>query len=260
MTAPELVARYLDRIGLPTDLERLTPSAETLLTLQQAHLRSVPFENLDIVSGHPVTTDVAQSLAKVVDERRGGWCFEVNGAFAALLEALGFDVLRLGAAVLLDGPSTLIDHLCLEVQLDEPWLVDVGFGDSFTRPLRLNQRGPQDGGKAPFEFMASDQGTTLTEHVDGIPAARYRFKRVAHPLGDFDAVSTLLQRDPDRHWSQKPFATRMLDDETSRVTLLSDRLKIRRDGVETTQAVPAADWSDELDRWFGMRMTGLSAG
>jgi len=258
---PDTVARYLDRIGVTTDQELLTPSLATLTMLQQCHLRTVPFENLDIVNGRPVTTDLEHSLNKVVTDRRGGWCFELNGAFGALLEALGFAVLRLGAAVLLDGPSTLIDHLCLEVQLDEPWLVDVGFGDSFTRPLRINHVGPQDGGKATFEFMSSDQGTTLTEHVDAVPAARYRFKRVAHRLSDFDAVSALLQSDPERHWSQKPFATRLLDDDddAARVTLLRDRLKFRRDGVETTQMVPAAEWSGELDRWFSLRLPGPMA-
>lgn len=252
---PDLAARYLDRIGITADPADLPPSLATLTTLQQAHLRTVPFENLDIVNGRPVRTDLAHSLAKVVDARRGGWCFELNGAFSALLEALGFEVLRLGAAVLLDGPSTLIDHLCLEVQLDDAWLVDVGFGDSFTRPLQLNQGGPQDGGKATFEFMASPQGTTLTEHVDGLPDARYRFKRVAHELSDFEAVSTMLQSDPERHWSQKPFATRLLDADGSRVTLLADRLKIRRDGEETVDPVPGAEWLDQLDRWFAMQVS-----
>lgn len=254
MISSEVVGRYLDRIGITTGRDQLEPNAATLAKLQLAHLRTVPFENLDIVNGREVTTAVERSVAKIVDDRRGGWCFEANGAFAALLEALGFTVLRLGAAVLLDGPSTLIDHLCLEVQLDEPWLVDVGFGDSFTRPLRLNQRGPQDGGKATFEFLPSDQGTTLAEHVDGVPAARYRFKRVAHELDNFATVSTMLQSDPERHWRQKPFATRVLDEEASRVTLLSDRLKIRRDGVESTQPVAAADWRSELENWFGMEL------
>jgi len=251
--ATNVVDRYLGRIGVTADREQLKPTLATLATLQLAHLSTVPFENLDIVNSRPVTTDLAHSVKKVVDDRRGGWCFELNGAFGALLQSLGFDVLRLGAAVLLAGPSTLIDHLCLEVQLDEPWLVDVGFGDSFTRPLRLNQTGPQDGGKATFEFIGSDQGTTLTEHVDGVPEARYRFKRVAHQLSDFDDVSTMLQTNAELHWSQKPFATRLLDDERARVTLLSDRLKFRRDGVETEQQVPAAEWDSELDRWFTMR-------
>ena len=167
---------YLGRLGLdgPPPVDRAG-----LEQLMRAHLAAVPFDNLDVFAGRPVSVEPEVSVAKIVDRRRGGWCFELNGAFAALLEHLGFPVLRLGAAVLLGGPTTVIDHLCLEVSLDEPYLVDVGFGDSFCVPLRLNQRGPQTGGTAPFELIDSREGLTLTRHdEEGVPVAQYRFRRV----------------------------------------------------------------------------------
>ncbi len=245
---PEMVGAYLARIG-HTDPVRLDRFG--LEALQRAHLTVVPFENLDVVSRVPVSTSIEWSVPKIVERQRGGWCFELNGAFGALLEALGFTVMRLGAAVLLDGPTTVIDHLALEVQLDEPWLVDVGFGDSFIKPLALNRRGPQNGGSGEFEFLPSPQGTTLARLDGNVPIAHYRFKRVNHPLAAFNAVSELLQAAGTR-WSSKPFATRLLDGGPDRVTLLSDELKITRSGIITSEPVAEADWDQVLHTWFSM--------
>lgn len=243
---------YLSRIGFEGEP---TLDVATLEALQRAHLTAVPFENLHVANGIGVRTDLEWSVPKIVDQGRGGWCFEANGAFAALLEDLGFDVSRLGAAVLLAGPNQVIDHLTIEVRLDEAYLVDVGFGDSFIRPLRLNDGGPQDGGSGTFEFLPSSQGTTLTEHDEaGVPSALYRFKRVDRGLADFDDPSERLQTDPELHWSQKPFATRLLRGGPDRVTLLSDRLKVRRGGRLTETPVAEADWESTLEHWFGMRL------
>ena len=265
------VTDYLARIDFDGPV---SVDLATLSRLQRRHMTAVPFENLDIaVNLDParprgrgqgedrgageegedrVTVDAEQNVRKIVDRRRGGWCFELNGAFALVLEQLGFSVMRLGAAVLLDGPSVVIDHLALEVMLDEPYLVDVGFGDSFIRPLAINRRGPQDGGVGQFEFIASPQGTTLTRHTDGVPTAQYRFKRVAHQMGDFAAVASSLQHDPNGHWRQKPFATRLLDGGPDRVTLTRDRLKFTRNGETEVQPVPSHEWNQTLKTWFGI--------
>lgn len=245
---------YLDRIGF-TD----TPSNDlrTLAALQRAHLSTVPFENLAVVRGEPVSTSVAWSLPKILERRQGGWCFELNGAFAVLLESLGFTVRRLGAAVLLNGPNELIDHLTLEVQLDQPYLVDVGFGESFITPLRLNDRAPQDGGSGWFQFIDSAQGLTLTRlegdgdgEGDGIPVPQFRFRRVTHTMEDFGEASDRLRTDPTLHWSQKPFATRLVDGGPRRVTLLTDRLKYHGDGDQSESPVAADDWEQTLHELF----------
>ncbi len=165
--APEVVDRYLTRIGVserPSELD-----VDSLGRLMLAHLQTVPFENLDVFNLVPVRTDVDWSVAKIVDRRRGGWCFELNGAFGALLGSLGYDVKLTGAAVLLAGPNMTLDHLCLEVMLDRPYLVDVGFGDTFIRPLELNSKAEQDGGNGTYQLLASPVGTTLARVVDGVP-------------------------------------------------------------------------------------------
>lgn len=251
--APEIVDvdRYLDRIGF-----RGSPAVdlESLEALQRAHMTAVPFENLDVYRGASVDTDVERSLRKIVEDGRGGWCFELNGAFAALLEALGFAVTRLGAAVLLAGPTDIVDHLCLEVRLSEPYLVDVGFGDGFCRPLAVNRIGPQDGGCGSFELIASPRGTTLTRQVDGVPRAQYRFTRVARAMPDFGPASQRLQNDKTLVWHGRAFATRLLDGGPDRVTLVGNRLKLVRAGSASETPVADDEWSEMLRAWFGVRV------
>jgi len=248
--APADVHAYLDRIGIDAPAG---PGLDSLTRLQLAHLQAVPFENLAIYAGRSVTTDNNWTFSKVVDQQRGGWCFELNGAFAQLLEALGFTVHRLAAAVLLNGPTKIVDHLVLEVVLDEPYLVEVGFGDDAPiEPLPLQAAGPIETRSGTFEFLNSPQGTTLAQLVDGVPEARYRFKRVNHAPSDFEATSMRLQSDPTLHWSTKPFATRLLDDQGSRRTLTRDVLKTRRGAKTDTVAVDPNDWNDVLFEHFGI--------
>ena len=115
------------------------PTLDTLRALHRAHLLAVPFENLDIARGRKIVFDEDALIHKIVEKRRGGFCYELNGAFAALLRGLGFQVTLISARVARDagGEGPEFDHLCLRVDLDEPWLADVGFGESFLEPLRL---------------------------------------------------------------------------------------------------------------------------
>lgn len=253
------VERYLARIGhhgpVGVDLHTLT-------ALQRAHLTAVPFENLNVYFGVGVSTDVASSLSKIVEQGRGGWCFENNGAFGALLEAIGFDVTRLGAAVLLGGPSDMIGHLALEVKLDRAWLVDVGFDAAGPIiPLAINERGPQDGGNGTFEFIPSDKGLTITRHDDdGVPMPQYRFRRVAHQMSDFEAASQFLQHDERSPFLRGPFANRLLDGGPDRVTVTPERLRVVRGGEVVDTTLGGGDWPTTLHDWFGMHPPEPPAG
>ena len=126
---------YLERIGASRPV---TPTLETLATLMQAHLATVPFENLSIHLGEPIDLTEEALMEKLVSRRRGGFCYELNGGFAALLRHLGFEVTLHAARVhTTDGLGPPYDHLTLRVDLDEPWLVDVGFGKFVARPVPL---------------------------------------------------------------------------------------------------------------------------
>lgn len=241
---------YLGRIGLT---DRPTVDRYGLEILQRAHLSAVAFENLDVYAGREVRTDLEWSLAKVVERGRGGWCFEVNGAFSGLLEQLGFPVKRLLATVLLQPSSEVPSHMTLEVNLDQPYLVDVGFGDSFIRPLILEVSDVQDGGSGDYRLVEESGIYTLSSvSADGAPSPQYRFDRTAHRLADYTEHSQRLQTDRGLKWSQAPFATRLLSGGPDRVTLLKDTLKRRKDGEWTEEPVSEADWPAVLDRWFSM--------
>jgi len=243
-------AGYLRRLGFSG---RVQPDLATLERLQRAHLTAVPFENLDIYHRRGVRTDDTWTVHKVVTRRRGGWCFELNGAFASLLTSLGFEVRRLAATVLGNEISPIPTHLTLEVTLDRPYLVDVGFGDSFIRPLPLDDPGPHDGGIAEFGFEFDQEMTTLISwEDDGSVLPHFRFDRVPRQPSDFDEASTYLQTHPGLRWTESRFATRLLDGGPDRVTLLTDRLKVRRDGRWHEEPVSEEDWDDVLAEWFDM--------
>jgi len=130
------VSAYLARINYSGST---VPTCETLRSLHHAHLLTVPFENLDIGLGRPIVLDEDALVRKIVERRRGGFCYELNGAFAALLQAMGFRVSLLSARVSREagGESPEFDHLTLRVDLKHPWLADVGFGELFLEPLRI---------------------------------------------------------------------------------------------------------------------------
>lgn len=231
MTAPALaestVDRYLERIGLQRS--DVTVDLDGLTRLQYAHLTSVPFNNLDVYEQQPVTSSLEWSIPSVL-EGRGGWCFVLNGAFSALLDALGFRVTRMGALVMFGDISPMDDHLCLRVDLERPWLVDVGFGESFTRPLPLDNDDVTDDVAAGRRFRLSrgvDGRRQLeSEHdVDGKSDWRldYRFTETARDLAYFETANDYLRTTPGLMWTTKRFSTRLTED--GRVTLLHDRIK-----------------------------------
>src|SRR5687768_13047 len=157
---------YLKRINYSGSRE---PTAETLRALQVAHLLAVPFENLSIHAGEAIVLNEDSLFSKIVENRRGGFCYEANGLFAGLLRALGFEVTMLSAGVAKKdgdfGPD--FDHMTLMVTLAERWLVDVGFGDSFMEPLLLDARGEQVQGTRAFRIDADNSHLILQRRDQG---------------------------------------------------------------------------------------------
>jgi len=242
------VERYLERIGYGG---WVSPDLATLAALQRAHLSAVPFENLDVYYRTGVEIGPDWALAKVLGGR-GGWCFELNTAFAELLGAIGFDVSLRAAEVLFSGrPAETPDHLTLEVAIDgRPWLVDVGFGDSFCRPLALDREDPQDGESRPYRVCRDEGFVVLEAEADGEWGRQYRFRPVAVELEIFEPASNRLQHTKGLHWTETRFATRLFPG--GRVTLMHDRLKFDRATGVVEESVDEDRWHIELDRWFGM--------
>jgi N-hydroxyarylamine O-acetyltransferase len=132
---------YLARIGYS---DELTPTVRTLRELHLAHATHVPFENVDVLLRRPILLDLDSITAKLVRGGRGGYCFEHNSLFAAVLEQIGFRVKRLAGRVQMGAPTTRPrTHMALAVSAEgEDWLADVGFGLEgllYPVPLKLNQ-------------------------------------------------------------------------------------------------------------------------
>ncbi|MFF8775398.1 arylamine N-acetyltransferase [Kitasatospora sp. NPDC015120] len=213
------VAAYLDRIGAERPGRA---GAAELARLQEAHLDAVPFENLSIHLGEPVVLEPAALLEKIVDRRRGGFCYELNGAFAALLSTLGYRVDLLAARVF-DGakPGPPFDHLALRVAADGlTWLVDVGFGRFARRPLLLDERGEQRDPAGVFTILPSGTADDLDVALDGEP--QYRLERRPHPLADFVPTCWWQATSPDSPFARGTTCSRPAPD-GGRITLTAAR-------------------------------------
>ena len=245
---------YLRRIGV----ERPSaPDAAALERLHQAHLLAVPFENLSIGWGEPIELDLALFFRKVVEERRGGGCFELNALFAWALGALGLEVDLLSARVRREaggfGPD--FDHMCLRVRASrEDRLADVGFGDSFRRPLPLAPGTPHAEGRRTY--LLRDAGGELElarREADGPWEPQYRLALVPRRLEEFSGMAEFHQTSPEGPFTRRRVCTLATPD--GRITL-SDAALVRTtlggDRVETPLA-SEAEWELALRTHFGMR-------
>jgi N-hydroxyarylamine O-acetyltransferase len=241
---------YLARIGV----ER-PPRADlaALRTLQRAHLGAVPFENLSIHLGEPIRLDDEGLLDKIVRRRRGGFCYELNGAFALLLRDLGYAVTMHPARVWTgDGYGVPLDHMALQVRLDGvPWLVDVGFGRFSHHPLRLDttEAQPDPGGT----FVVTPHPPDLDVTCDG--GNEYRLDPRPYELADFGPTCWYQQTSPRSHFTRSTTCSRLTDD-GGRITL-SGRTLIRTTaagreertlGDEETLRVYRTEFGIELSR------------
>ncbi|HEV7745351.1 MAG TPA: arylamine N-acetyltransferase [Pyrinomonadaceae bacterium] len=224
------VNAYLDRINYSGSR---APTAKTLRALQVAHLSAVPFENLSIHTGEPILLDDAALFAKIVEKKRGGFCYECNGLFAALLRALGFEVRMLSAEVAnaegVFGPA--FDHMTLMVSLQERWLADVGFGDSFREPLRLDERGDQLEGERAYRIAADGPVLTVLQRNDGEEwQAQYRFTLQPHEYADYAEMCRYHQTSPESHFTRGRICS--LATEEGRITLSDMRLITSKNGAK----------------------------
>jgi N-hydroxyarylamine O-acetyltransferase len=248
---------YLARIGYFGSTE---PSAETLRNVHRAHMFAVPFENLDIHLGSPIVCDEARFLHKIIHARRGGFCYELNGAFAALLRVLGFRVTLLSARVARpDGnDGAEFDHLCLRVRLpgapsEDSYLADVGFGDSFIEPLRFAEdveqaqfgrayRLKEMGGRFHMEMM--DEGSWNRQ---------YSFTLQPRELSDFVGMCHYHQTSPDSHFTRQRICT--LPTPQGRITLSNLKLIETSNGQREERGLAdEAEWRATLRELFQVEL------
>lgn len=232
----DTVAAYLARIGVT---QPVTGDAAGLRLLHRMHQLTVPFENLSIHLSEPISLDAEHLVSKIVSRGRGGFCYELNGLFALLLEALGADVTRLAARVYgEDGLGPPFDHLALMVRpLDGsgPWLADVGFGGNSIYPLLAAARTEQDDPAATFRLADTDDGD-VELIKDGEP--QYRVELRPRSLADFVPTCWWQQTSPASHFTRSTICSRLTED--GRISV-SERTLIRTTGTSRTEQQLADD-------------------
>lgn len=224
------VDAYLRRLGVE---HPAWPTVDVLRELHLRHLQTVPFENLSIHLGEEIVLEEKRLLEKVTGAGRGGFCYELNGAFGALLTALGFDVTLLAARV--HGKEGRLgipyDHMTLEVRTVDggAWLADVGFGAHSHYPLAFEARGEQVDPAGVFRIVEAGpdaagvrggydvaEAADLEVVMDGRP--EYRLERRPRVLGDFVVGAWWHSTSPGSHFTQSLVCSRVTE-EGGRITL-----------------------------------------
>ena len=240
---------YLERIGYSGPI---VPNADNLRAIHRAHLLAVPFENLDISLGRKIVCDEGAFLHKIVEQKRGGFCYQMNVAFAALLRGLGFRVTLLSARVNREdgSPGPEFDHLALRVDLEEPWLADVGFGDSFVEPLRLQAGIEQPQGSRKFRLVYHHDALFLErDESDGAWRGQYNFTLQPRSLEDFAPMCHYHQTSPESPFTRKRVCTRATPH--GRITLADGKLVVTRNGKKTELPIESEDeWKAALKKHF----------
>lgn len=254
---------YFKRIGYtgPADA---TP--ETLDAVHRHHACNVAYENLDVILQNPVDQDIERIYHKIVDRNRGGWCYEMNGLLAWALTELGFEVTRICGGVMraMRGDEAFGNHLVLAVQLEQPWIADVGLGDGILQPIPLVE-GETVQGERRFrlENLAGDEWR-FHNHAGRLPPS---FDFFARPADEalIAATCDVLQADPESMFRQNLVCQRMAPDGgghtllgrvltdlgSGRRTLLNSEAELRTT-LQTTFGLQLPDldglWDNIVDR------------
>ncbi|MFI2432128.1 arylamine N-acetyltransferase [Streptomyces sp. NPDC018693] len=219
------VDAYLRRLGVERPVR---PTADALRELHLRHQQRVPFENLSIHLGEEMVLEEKWLVQKVVSGGRGGICYEVNGAFGALLDALGYEVTLLAARVSgKDGKLGIpYDHVALRVVAEDggEWLADVGFGDHSHYPLVFGERGEQVEAGGVFRIVESGGEGEVDIVRNG--KAEYRLELRPRVLEDFVTGAWWHRTSPKSGFTRSLVCSRFTED-GGRVTLSGRRLKER---------------------------------
>lgn len=221
----EEIKNYLDRIGFTA-----TPAVDldTLAGLQLHHLLTVPFENLDIHRKKPIEMEVQSLYEKIVRQKRGGFCYELNTLFNELLVGLGFKTTIASARVFSDQENygEEYDHLCLIVLLDnENWLADVGFGSFSLKPIKIDTAIITQDPAGLFKIEPfNDTYLVVKKMVDAEWKNQYLFSMKARDIREFAGMCHYHQTSPLSHFTRNRLCS--IATPEGRISLTDRALKI----------------------------------
>ena len=217
---------------------------------------SVPFETTDIHFKRSISLTLSDIYAKVVDRRRGGFCYELNYLFSELLRYLGFSVALVSARVYSKGaPGPRFDHLALIVELEDSYLVDVGFGDLFYEPLRLNEQVVQTDGNKDYlieRLPSGDYHVLSSLRGEGRFKPKYVFDLRGRRIEEFQRACAFKQSSPDSHFVRHFICT--IPTEVGRKTIRDNTYTERRNGTTSERSIGSKkELLQLLAEEFGLR-------
>lgn len=234
-----------------------TPTIETLRALHALHPAAIPFEAIDVLLNRGIDLAPQAIDAKLLDRRRGGYCFEHNSLFKRVLTAMGFEVEGLAARVLWKAsPETPLPpqtHMALRVTMDgEPWLVDVGFGGCVpTVPLRMHTVAPQPSPHETFRVIPSEAGHRVEACIGEAWEPLYELSPEPRPASDYEPLNWYTSTHPDSKFRRHLIAARATP--RARYTLMNARLTTRTaDGHSQSHLLNAGQLECALAEIFGL--------
>jgi N-hydroxyarylamine O-acetyltransferase len=243
------VSEYLERIHI---YEIESPSYSFLSKLQLQHLLTVPFENLDIQEGKKIVLDEGRLYEKIVSRGRGGFCYELNGLFCWLLRAIGFAAQIVSARVYMPARNLFspdFDHMALRVDLGESYLVDVGFGDTFRRPIAMPDGEVQDV-SGRYQIRSDIDHYVLQKHQNDGWQPVYSFNTQPRAISDFEEMCSFHQTSPESHFTQQIICT--IPTETGQISLSDYYLTITEGSTKKKiKVVSSEDFKLKLKKHFG---------
>ncbi|QHJ71281.1 arylamine N-acetyltransferase family protein [Planococcus halotolerans] len=225
---------------------------QDLAKLQSLHMQHIPFENLDVIRKVPIYLNLENIYDKVVNQHRGGYCYELNGLFCWLLQQIGFDAKMISATVMKpDGSYAKPDtHAAIIVELDAPYLVDAGFGDSTISPIPLGgERHTDNSGTYRIDEIETDV-YELTRENDGDEKVLYRFTLDEKKLEDFHEGCIFNQVSEESTFTHDDIVTKATPE--GRVTLTGTTLTRTIDGRKEKQELTEAEKMKMLEEEFGI--------
>lgn len=229
----EDIKKYLRRIKFDKSPK---PELDTLRDLHKSHLLNIPFENLDIHQKNKITTDPDKLFDKIVNRKRGGFCYELNGLFNELLVSLGFETTIVSARVFStpENYGEEFDHLCIIVLIDnDKWIADVGFGEFIIYPMKFELGIEQNDINGTFRIEKYDENYFVIQKKNGNNWTNlYLFSEKARDISEFAGMCSYHQNSPDSHFTKQRVCS--IATETGRITLTDKVFKIRN-GEDTTE-------------------------
>ncbi|MBC3540173.1 arylamine N-acetyltransferase [Rufibacter sediminis] len=246
---------YLDRINYKGSI---SVSKNVLFELQAAHLLSVPFENLDIHYKNKIRLDILSIYKKIVINRRGGFCYELNGLFYHLLKNIGFDVRMVSGRVYSKDGSygAEYDHLAIVVNVDgKKYLVDVGFGKFSYKPLEILSGVNISDEFGVFRFdKAHDDYLRINLVENGNSVPQYLFKVKEREFVEFQGMCEFHQTSNESHFTNKKVVS--IVTRNGRKTLNNNQIKITENGIDKMKEFEEELFEFHLKEHFGIEING----